>query len=65
MVALPYLVKMGSKKETGISHRHQTKLRLPLLHKIAITVEYLPRVLNGEADRESRVLKDSRKWKLD
>ena len=30
MVALSYLVKMGSKKETGISHHHQTKLRLPL-----------------------------------
>ena len=35
-----------------------------LSHKITITVEYLPGVLNVEADTLSRNLKDSSEWKL-
>ena len=35
-----------------------------MLHKITITTEYLPRVLNVEADWESRDLRDSNLCKL-
>ena len=65
MVALSYLVKMGSKKNQELVTIIKEIYDYLLLHKITITAEYLPRVLNGEADRESRDLKDSRKWKLD
>lgn len=36
-----------------------------MLHKITITVKYLPRVLDLEADRKSRDFKNSSEWKLD
>ena len=65
MVALSYLEKMGSKKNQELVTIIKEIYDYLLLHKITITAEYLPRVLNGEADRESRDLKDSRKWKLD
>ena len=65
MVALSYLVKMGSKKSQESVTIIKKIYDYLLLHKITITAEYRPRVLNGEADRESRDLKNSRKWKLD
>ena len=57
--------EMGSKKSQESVTIIKKIYDYLLLHKITITAEYLPRVLNGEADRESRDLKNSKKWKLD
>ena len=56
--ALSYLLKMGETKNRlnkGIWH-------YLLTHIMAITVEYLPSVLNTVADRKSRKKTDSPEW---
>ena len=59
MVALSYLMKMRGTQIQELVTTSKEIWNYLLLHKITITVEYLPGVLNVEANRESRDLEDS------
>ena len=64
MAALKYLVKMGgtySKEMVDLSKEIWGYL---LQKQITLTAEYLPGIMNVEADRESHRATDSSEWKL-
>ena len=65
MVALSYLMNIGDKKRQELVIIGTKIWDYHLLRKMAITTEYLPRVLNVEAEWESRDLRDSNQCKLD
>ena len=65
MAALSYLMKMRGIQIQELVTISKEIWNYLMLHKITITVEYLPGMLNVEADRESRDLEDSNEWKLD
>ena len=64
IVGLSYIVKMGETHNKVLSDIRKEIWDFLLLKEITITVEYLPGVLNQEADFQSRSLKDSSEWKL-
>ena len=64
IVALTYLKKMGGTHSRALTDLSKQIWEYLLSHKITITVEYLPGVLNVEADTMSRNVKDSSEWKL-
>ena len=64
MVTLSYLVKMGGTHNKVLSDLSKEIWDYLLGKGITITAEYLPGILNQEADSESRSVKDSSEWKL-
>jgi len=64
VAALTYLKKMGGTKSQMLTTISKQIWGYLLDHQITITVEYLPGVLNVEADRMSRNVRDSSEWKL-
>ena len=64
IVALTYLVKMGGTHSEKLSLLSKEIWEYLLKQGITITAEYLPGVLNQEADKESRNVRDSSEWKL-
>ena len=64
IVGLSYIVKMGGTHNKVLSDISKEIWDFLLLKEITITIEYLPGVLNQEADFQSRSMKDSSEWKL-
>jgi len=64
IVALSYLVKMGGTQSEALSSLSKEIWDFLLTKQITITAEYLPGILNVEADAQSRSVKDSSEWKL-
>jgi len=64
IVAITYLLKMGSTKNQEMTIISKEIWNYLMSREITITAEYLPGKLNIEADRESRQVNDSSKWKL-
>ena len=60
--ALSYLLKMGETKNKHMIRLNKEIWHYLLNHIMAITVEYLPSVLNTVADRKSRKKTDSPEW---
>ena len=63
IVALTYLLKMGGTKSLDLLTESKEIWGFLLSNRITLTAEYLPGILNVEADRESR-LRDSSEWKM-
>ena len=63
-VALSYLLKMEGTKNEHVIRLSKEIWYYLLNHKMAITAEILPSVLNTVADRESRKKTDSSEWLL-
>ena len=64
IVCLSYIVKMGGIHNKVLSDISKEIWDFLLLKEITFTAEYLPGVLNQEADFQSRSMKDSSEWEL-
>ena len=64
MTALSYLVKMGGTHSRELTSLAKEIWDFLLSEQITITAEYLPGVLNVQADRASRHFQDSSEWLL-
>ena len=64
IVSLSYIVEMWGTHNKVLSYITKEIWDYFLLKEMAITVEYLPGVLNQEADFQSGSMKDSNEWKL-
>lgn len=64
MTALSYLVKIWGTKSLTLSQISKEIWEYLLRHGITVTAEYLPGILSGEADWESRNTQDSSEWML-
>ena len=62
--AITYILKMGDTRSTVLLQIAQELWEFSLSNKIILTAEYLPGVLNQQADWESRHFHDSSDWKL-
>ena len=62
--AIAYVLKMGGTRSTMLLHLAQELWDYALSKSITLTGEYLPGVLNTQADWESRHFQDSSDWKL-
>ena len=60
-----YLSKQGGTRSLPLLQETKEALRYCLWQEIPIIVEYLPWVLNGEANHESCVYQDNSNWQLD
>ena len=65
IVGLSYIVKMGGTHNKVLLDISIEIRDFLLLKEITIIVEYLPGVLNQEADFQSRSMKDTSEWKLE
>ena len=64
IVVLSYLVKMRGTRNKYLTVLSQEIWDYLLSKEITITAEYLPGLLNVEADTQSRTVKDASEWKL-
>ena len=64
IVSLSYLVKMGGTRNKSLTVLSKEIWEYLLSKEITITPEYLPVLLNVEADTQSRTLEDASEWKL-
>jgi hypothetical protein len=62
--AITYILKMGGTRSPVLLQIAQELWKYSLGNKIMLTAEYLPGVLNQQADWESRHFLDSSNWKL-
>ena len=64
MTALSYLIKKGGTKCQVLTEISKKIWEYLIRHGITVTAEWLPGILNGEADWESRNIRDSSEWLL-
>ena len=64
ITALAYIMKMGGTKNTDLIKRSKSLWEYLLSWQITLTAEYLPSILNVEADYQSRNVQDWSEWKL-
>ena len=64
IIVLSYLVKMRGTRNKYLTVLSQEIWGCLLSKEITITAEYLPGLLNVEADTQSRTVKDASEWKL-
>ena len=64
IVALSYLEKMGGTRNKSVTVLSKEICDYLLVKEIKINAEYLPRLLNVEADTQPRTARDAREWKL-